>query len=136
MHVFSRTDFYIPGFNMSYSCINVCTNNSFIEVIVGSISITSFTLHIQCRLDCLSLDCSSFFVFRADVLNSMSFLCSAQNSIEVRMDVCACDFQAIICFLSAAVVLYSFVLFCDLICILTQPSEKKSLYPELSGNSR
>jgi len=100
----------------------VYTINGFIEVIVDSIFITSFSLHIQCLLDCLSLDCSSFLVFRADELNSMSFLCSAQNSIEVRMAVCARDFQAVICFLPAAVVLYSSVLFCDLICILTQSS--------------
>ena len=104
--------------------------------IVGSISITSFSLHIQCRLDCLSLDCLRFLIFRAYVLNSMSFLCSAQNSVEVLMAVCTRDFQALTCFLSAAVVLYSCVLFCDLICILIEPSEKKSLYSELSGNSR
>ena len=122
MRVFRRIDFYIPGLNMSYSSTNVCTINGFIDIIVGSIFITSYSLHIQCRLDC-----SSFRVFRADVLYSVPFLCSAQNSIEVRMAVCTGDFQAIMCFLSDAAVLYHCTLFCDLICISTEPSEKKCL---------
>jgi hypothetical protein len=51
MHVFRRTHFYIPGLSMSYSSTNVCKINGFIDIIVGSIFITSFRLHIQCRLN-------------------------------------------------------------------------------------
>jgi hypothetical protein len=69
MHVFWRTYFYIPGLSMSYSSTNVCKINGFIDIIVGSIFVISFSLHIQCRLNYLSLDCSSFRVFRADVLD-------------------------------------------------------------------
>ena len=45
MHVFRRTDFYIPGLNMPCSSTNVCTINGFIDIIFGSIFITSFNLH-------------------------------------------------------------------------------------------
>jgi hypothetical protein len=105
MHVFKRTDFYIQVLNMSYSSTNVCTINGFIDFIDVSIFITSFSPHIQCSLDCMSPDCSIFRVFRTDALNSISFLCSAQNSVEVRMAVCTLDFQTLMFLLSAFVFL-------------------------------
>jgi hypothetical protein len=120
-----RTDFYVLGHNLSYSGTSVCTFNGFIDIIVGSIFITSFSLHIQCSLDCLSPECSSFLVFLADALNSRSFLCSAQNSIKVCMAVCTRVFQTSMCFLSAVSFLYC-ILFCDLICILIEPSKTRN----------
>jgi hypothetical protein len=127
MHVFKRIAFYIPGLNMSYSSTNIRTINGFIDIIDVSVFITSFSPHIQCSLDCMSPDCSIFRVFRTDALNSMSFLYSAQNSVEVRMAVCTLDFQTLMFFISAVVFLYSCVLFCDLVCILTETSKNKSV---------